>query len=214
MLTIEKGKPITFAISGPGIDLVTDSSTNTVATFGSVTVLEKANRCYDRHAVIRINDQSGAALSSPGDNIDTSKLVLTLERKVTGIYGSYQDTVSGRDLIDEPTNDGQFTGTLDVTVARLKDSVNRAKIKANTSRKMDIVITGTIIEGAIPYMVTIQLPNLKPTKNSNPHKAGMMENSQTFTVLAAATAPTGMTGITDPLWISITNKITTDLAAV
>jgi hypothetical protein len=210
VLTFETGKPIQFAFSGPGIDLVADSSVNTIGTFGSVTILETANRAYMGQVVARINDQSGSGLVV-GDKIGASKIVLTLERKVAGVYGSYVDAGAGRDLIDEPTNDGLWSSSISITLPRLKDNTGRLKMKANTARKMDIVCTGPIIEGAIPYLVTIQMPHLKPKKNSNAHKQGQLDNTWEFEVLGATSAPTGMTGITDPLWISLTNKITTDL---
>lgn len=212
VLTFETGKPIQFAFSGPGIDLVADSTTNTLTTFNSVTILETANRAYMGQVVARINDQAGSALAV-GDKIGASKIVLTLERKLTGVYGMYVDSGAGRDLIDEPTNDGMFTASVSITLPRLKDNTGRLKMKGNTARKMDIVCTGPIIEGAIPYLINIQLPHLKPKKNSNQHKQGIIDNTWDFEVLGATAAPAGMTGITDPCWISLTNKITTDLLA-
>lgn len=212
VLTFETGKPVQFAFSGPGNDLLVDSAVNTIGTFGSVTILETANRAYMGQVVARMNDASGIALAV-GDKIGASKIVLTLERKLTGVYGSYVDAGAGRDLIDEPTNDGLWTGSVSITLPRLKDNTGRVKMKANTSRKMDITCTGPIIEGAIPYLILIQMPNLKPKKNSNAHKQGILDNTWDFEILGATVAPTGMTGITDPLWITLTNKITTDLLA-
>jgi hypothetical protein len=209
VLTFETGKPVQFAFSGPGNDLVADSTVNTLTTFLSVTILEPANRAYMGQVVARINDASGIALAV-GDKVGASKIVVTLERKLTGVYGSYVDSI-GRDLIDEPTNDGLWTGSVSITLPRLKDNTGRLKIKGNTSRKMDITVTGPIIEGAIPYLFLFQFPNLKPKKNSNPHKQGILDNTWDFEILGATAAPTGMAGITDPLWITLTNKITTDL---
>lgn len=212
VITFETGKPVQFAFTGPGIDLVVDSTINTLTTFNSVTVLETANRAYMGQAVFRMNDQSAAALSS-GDKIGLSKAVLTLERKLTGVYGSYVDGGAGRDLIDEPTNDGLFTASLSLTLPRLKDNTGRLKIKSNTPQKMDITLTGPIIEAAIPYTITFQLPHLKPKKNANPHKQGIIDNTRDYDVLGATAAPAGMTGITDPCWCLLTNKIATDLLA-
>lgn len=211
-ITFETGKPVQFKFSGPGIDLVSDSSINTLTTFNSVTTLETANRAYMGQCVFRMNDASAAALAV-GDKIGPSKAVLTLARKLTGVYGSYVDGGAGRDLIDEPTNDGLFSASLSLTFPRLSSNIGRLKIKGNISQKADITITGPIIEGAIPYQMIFQMPNLKPKKNANPHKQGILENTREYDVLGATTAPTGMTGITDPCWCSLTNKITTDLLA-
>lgn len=211
-ITWETGKPVVFKFSGPGFDLVADSSINTLATFNSVTVLETANRGYMGQTVFRINDQSAAALAA-GDKIGLSKCVLTLERKLTGVYGSYVDAGAGRDLIDEPTNDGNFAASISLTQPRLTANTGRLKVKGNTPRKMDIVMTGPIIEGAIPYSITFQMPHLKPKKASNPHQQGIIDNTLDYEVLGAITAPSGMTGITDPCWCTLVNKITTDLLA-
>lgn len=211
VITCETGKPVQLAFSGPGIDLVTDSIVNTLATFAAVTILETANRAYMGQMVARINDQSAAALTV-GDKIGPSKIVITLERKLTGVYGAFVDE-GGRDLIDEPTNDGLWSSTVSITLPRLKDNTGQLKIKGNTSRKLDVALTGPIIEGAIPYSVLFQFPNLKPKNNSNPHKQGIIDNTWEFEALGAVAAPAGMTGITDPCWITLTNKITTNLLA-
>jgi hypothetical protein len=210
VITMETGKPVTFAFSGDGIDLIADSAINNMGTFASVTVLETANRAYMGQAVFRMNDASAIALAV-GDKIAPSKCTLTLERKLSGQYGAFVDAGSGRDLIDEPTNDGLFSGSLSLSFPRLTSNVGRLKIKSNTPQKMDIVFTGPIIEGAIPYTMTFQLPNLVPSKNANPHKQGQLDNTREYQVLGTSTAPAGMTGITDPCWCSLTNKITTDL---
>lgn len=208
VVTGETGKPVTFAFSGPGFDLVADSAINTTSTFNNVTILERANRMYYSQCEIRMNDASGGALSG-SDKVGASKFVLTLERKLTGVYGAFVS--GGRDCIDEATNDGPFSGSLDLTFPRLSDFAGRAEVKANTSRKCEIILTGPIIEGAIPYLMKFQLTNLKPSKNANPHKPGIIDNTRTYQVLGASAAPTGMTGNTDPCWCMLTNKITTDL---
>lgn len=208
--TFETGKPVTFAFTGDGIDLVVDSAINTLTTFNTVTIAETANRVYMGQAIFRMNDASGIALAV-GDKIGPTKATITLERKLTGQYGTFVDAGSGRDLIDEPTNDGLFTGSLSLTFPRLKDNTGRLKIKSNIPQKCDITLTGPIIEAAIPYSMTFQFPNLVPSKNTNAHKQGQIDNVREYQVLGTSTAPAGMTGITDPCWCTVTNKITTDL---
>jgi hypothetical protein len=212
VITWESGKPAQFQFFGPGTDLLEDSTVNTLTTFNSVTILEMANRGYLKQTAFRMNDQSGAALSGT-DVIKPTKVVLTLERKLSGQYGSYFDGGAGRDVIDEPTNDGQPTGTLSITYPRLKDTVGRLKIKSNTPQKMDIAMTGPIIETTIPYSMGFTLTNLVPTKSSSPHKHGTLDETRDYLVLGAVVAPLGMTGQTDPAWCTLTNKIATDLLA-
>lgn len=208
--TWETGKPIHTVLSGPGFDLISDSLTNTLITAAGITILERKNRSYMAQTEIRMNDQSAIALAA-GDKIGPSKVTFTAERKLTGQPGSFVS--NGRDAIDEPTNDGAFTATLSMSFPRTTDASGRAKIKTNTSQKCEIITTGPIIEGAIPYLIKRQFPNLVPTKNSNPHKQGNIGLTKEYAVLGADAAPLGMTGNTDPFWIFLTNKIATDLLA-
>lgn len=211
-ITGETGKPLQVQLSGPGFDLVVDSTINTLTTFNSVTITETANRAYYGQSVVRMNDASGIALAV-GDKIGPSKWVLTLERKLTGQYGSFVDGGAGRELIDEPVNDGLFSGVLELTFPKLSSNIGRLKIKGNTPQKCDITLTGPIIEGAIPYSITFTFPNLAPDTNSNPHKQGIIDNTRKYQVMGSTTAPAGMTGLTDPCWCALVNKITTDLLA-
>jgi len=208
----DTGKPCQVTISGPGVDVVLDG-TNTTVTFNNVTILERANRVYAAQTELRINAQSGAGLAV-GDKVGWSSIELTFERKSAGVYGSVVSAdTDPRDLIDEPTGDGMFSGTLKIQQPRTASLSARTDLKNNVSKKCEIICTGPIIEGAIPYLIKFQMPHLKPKSYENPYAAGIIQNSREFDVLGATAAPTGMTGITDPLWINITNKITTSLLA-
>lgn len=212
VVTWETGKPVQFAFSGPGIDLVVDSTVNTLTTFNNVTILETANRAYMAQTVFLLNDQDGPVLAA-GDKKGPSKAVLTLERKLTGVPGSYVSAGAGRDLIDEPSNDGPFTATLDFTFPRLKDNTGQLDVKNNKAKKCEIIMTGPIIEGAIPYLIKFQMPHLKPSDDKHAHKQGIIDNTRTYQVMGASAAPLGMTGNTDPCWCYLTNKINTALIA-
>jgi hypothetical protein len=208
----DTGKPVQITISGPGIN-VTTNGTNTLITFNNVTILERSNRAYMGQTEIRMNAQSGAALAI-GDKIGPSSIELNFERKQAGVYGSYVSTdAAPRDLIDEPTGDGMFEGSLKLSFPRTANLSARADLKDNVSKKAEIICTGPIIEGAIPYLIKFQMPHLKPTQYENPYAAGIIKNSREYDVMGATTAPTGMTGNTDPLWIMVTNKISTSLLA-
>lgn len=206
--TWETGKPVQTVLSGPGFDLITDSTTNTLITAAGITILERKNRSYMSQTEMRMNDQSAIALAA-GDKIGPSKVVHTTERKLTGQPGTFVS--SGRDAIDEPTNDGPLTSTISMTFPRATNATGRAKIKTNTSQKLEIITTGPMIESSIPYLIKRQFTNLVPKKNSNPHKQGNIELTKEFVVMGAEIAPAGMTGNTDPFWIMLTNKIATDL---
>lgn len=208
----DTGKPVQVTISGPGID-VTTAGTNDLTSFNNVTILERANRVYMGQTEIRMNAQSGDALAI-GDKIGPSSIELTFERKQMGVYGSYVSTdTAPRDLIDEPTGDGMFEASLKLTFPRTANLTARADLKNNVSKKAEIICTGPIIEGSIPYLIKFQMPHLKPKQYENPYAAGIIQNTREYEVLGGTAAPTGMTGNTDPLWIMVTNKIATTLIA-
>jgi hypothetical protein len=206
----DTGKPCQITISGPGTDVVLDG-TNTTTTFNNVTILERANRVYAGQTELRVNAQSGIALAA-GDKVGFASLELTFERKQAGVYGSVVSAdTNPRDLIDEPTNDGMFTASLKIDQGRTANLTGRTDLKNNVSKKAEIICTGPIIEGAIPYLLRFQMPHLKPKNYDNPYNSGIIKNSREFEVLGATAAPTGMTGNTDPLWINVTNTLTTSL---
>ena len=208
----DTGKPVSITISGAGVD-VTTNGVNTLASFNNVTILERSNRAYMGQTEIRMNEQSGLALGA-GDKLGASSIELSFERKQAGVYGSYSSTdTAPRDLIDEPTGDGMFESTLKLQFPRTANLDARADLKNNVSKKAEIICTGPIIEGAIPYMITFQMPHLKPKQYENPYEAGIIKNVREFDVMGATAAPTGMTGNTDPLWIKLTNKISVSLLA-
>ena len=209
----DTGKPCQVTIEGPGVDVVLNG-TNTTTTFNSVTVLERANRAYCAQTELRINDQSAGALSS-GDKLGFASLELSFERKQSGVYGSViSSDTTPRDLIDEPTGDGLFEASLKIDQGRTTALTPRTDMKNNVSKKAEIICTGPIIEGSIPYLFRFQMPHLKPKSYENPYAPGIIKNSRSFEVLGAEAAPTGMTGNTDPLWIHVTNKLSTSLLAV
>jgi hypothetical protein len=206
----DTGTACRITFSGPGYDLVLDSVINTPVTFADVTVSELKKRVYAAQTVLRINTQSGAGLGS-GDVVPWSSIELVAERKMSSNpEGHNTGGEEARDLTGEPYNDGDWTSSLNVSCSKA-DLAGWSTIRANTSLKADIVCTGPIIEGAIPYLFTVQMPHLKQNENKTPQKRGALITTKSFSVLGATAAPTGMTGNTDPLWILITNTIATSL---
>lgn len=208
----DTGKPVQITISGAGID-VTTSGTNTLVTFNNVTVLERANRVYMARTELRLNAQSGIALAA-GDKLGVSSIELTFERKQTGLPGTYVSTdAEPRDLIDEPTGDGMFDASLKLQFPRTANLAARADLKNHVSKKAEIICTGPIIEGTIPYLIRFQMPHLKPKQYENSYEPGNIKNVRGYEIHGATAAPAGMTGNTDPLWIYLSNKISTSLLA-
>ncbi len=191
----ETGKPVTITFKCIAYDKVTNSATNTLVTFAAVTIRETANRVLMSQGVIRMNTQSGAALSS-GDAIYPKSFELTFTRKMQGDYGSG----SSYNNVDEPTNDGLPTATLKMEFPKYTSNQNFLDWDTNTPKKIDFTFTG-----AGSRSILIQIPNAMFANVDLPVVAGRMKHPVDFNLLAAAAAPTGMTGVTMPFRITMVN---------
>lgn len=207
----EVGKPLQAIFKTIASNKVYNSTTNTTATFNNVTFFEKANRVRFSQGVFRMNDQSGAALADT-DKIYPSSFELSAQRKLKGEYtGQYVTTGSNKqDVIDEPTNDGHPEILLKLSFPRHSANTRLLELGSDTRKKMDITFTGALIESTYYRQFKLQLPHLQ-LKNVDPtDEQGIIKEPLDLIVHAATTAPAGMTGITDPFWISGINRRVTD----
>lgn len=207
----EVGKPLQIIFHVIGVNKVIDSAINTLATFNNVTFFELQNRVRMSEGVFRINDNSGAALSGT-DQIYPSSIELSSKRKLKGEYtGQYKTSgVNIQDLIDEPTNDGQPELRLKLTFPRHTGTTNLLALGSDTRKKMDMTFTGGLIASTYYRKILCQLPHLQLMNVDPTDEQGVIKEPLEFIVHKAVTAPTGMTGITDPFWISGINRRTTD----
>lgn len=207
-------KPLQIAIETIGINKETGSAVNTLATFASVTMPSGAdvNPVMFSHLVFRMNDQSGAALASPTDVINPSKFTLSLKRKLKGEYtGAYRTTGTNiQDLIDEPTNDGFPELKLTLEFPTHTAATYLTALGSDTRKKIDITATGALIATPYSYQHLWQFPHLQLITADPTDDNGRIKQPLEFLIHGASAAPTGMTGITDPLWWTVINKRTTD----
>ncbi len=188
---------------------VVDSSVNTTSTFANVTTFEEQNRVRFSEGVYRMNAQSGAALGG-GDTIYPSAFEFNTQRKIAGEFTTQYKTAINQELIDEPSGDGTMETTLKLTFPRHTGSTYIADLAANTKKKLDMTFTGALIGGSYYRQFKLQFPNLQ-LKNVDPVDAqGNIKEPLEFIVHGCLTAPTGMTGLTDPFWISGVNRLSTD----
>lgn len=207
----EVGKPLQVIFKTIAVNKVYNSTVNTTTTFNNVTYFEKANRVRFAQGVFRMNDQSGAALTD-GDKIYPSLFELSASRKLAGVYdGQYKTSGSNvQDLIDEPTNDGHPEISLKLSFPRHTSNTRLLDLGNDTRKKMDITFTGGLIEGTYYRQFKLQFPHLQ-MKNVDPvDEQGIIKEPLDMIVHAATSAPDGMTGITDPFWITGINRRSTD----
>ena len=205
-LTAEMNKPVKISLEGIADKLDRASATNTAATMANVTYPDQVNRIFmDKNTVVRINDQSGAALD------DTMKLYPS---SIEFSFNRPMDAepVAGQDGVDEPIDNGFPAVTMTMKFPRYNTANDAFFTDWDnfTSKKMDITFTGKVIEGAYNYRFRLILPHVKVDQPEAPVSGpGKIPFSLSFQILAAAAAPTGM-AFTEPFRIEMINKRTTD----
>jgi hypothetical protein len=75
---------------------------------------------------------------------------------------------------------------------------------------MDMTFTGGLIASTYYRTFKLQFPHLQLMNDDPADEAGVIKEPLEFTVHGAVAAPTGMTGITDPFWITGINQRSTD----
>lgn len=206
-LSGEMYAPLKLSLDGIANQVDLASSTNTAATMASITYPDKGNRIImNKDAHFRLNDESGDALDS-GDAISPSSFEFGFNRPMEA------DLVAGNEDVDEPVGEGFPEITLTLNFPRYNDANHTffTDWEALTRKKLEIYFKGSLIEDTYYYEFKLSFPNLKVI---DPDAAisgpGKIPVSLTFKVLGTDSAPTGMTGITQPFQIDVQNKRTTD----
>lgn len=184
-------------------DLVKDDSTvNTSTQISALTYPTQGLRVFLDDAVIRVNAQSGGALSA-GNALDVTALTFNFSQPLDVKH------VAGQTTIIEPEENDFPEITVELTGARYESSGNWNALfaghRANTAYKMDITFTGASL-ATTNYGVLFQFPNMivRPVNFNVPGGAGQITPSATFEALSTTSAPTGMTGITAPVRVTTT----------
>ena len=205
--------PLTLELEIVGVNREVASTVNTLATWANVTLPTGADRnpVMFSQTVFRMNVQSGAALAV-GDKIYPNKFTLAIKRKMKGEYtGAYRTiATSPQDLVDEVSNDGFPEIKLTLNFPKHTGTTYLVGLQNDTRYKMDITSTGLLIASTYYYTHLWQFPHLDLISDQPTDDNGRIQEPLEFNVLGCATAPTGMTGITDPLWWSITSTRSTD----
>lgn len=206
-------KPLQLAVETIGINKETNSLVNTLATYASVSMPTggDVNPVMFSHLQFRMNNQGSAALGA-GDIIKPSKFTLSLKRKLKGEYtGAHRTTgTNPQDLIDEPTNDGNPELKLTLEFATHTANTYLTDLGSDTRKKLDITATGALLNATFYYQHLWQFPHLQLISDDVTDDNGRIKEPLEFIIHGASAAPTGMAGITDPLWWNVINKRSTN----
>lgn len=185
--------------------------TNSTQTFASVTNFEQLNRIRYSEGVFRMNNQSAGALTD-ANKIYPMSFEISSKRNLAGEYtGQYKTYFPNtQDLIDEPTNNGMIETTLKVTFPRHTNKAYLEDLISNVYKKLDMTFTGAVIEGVYYRQFRVSFPSLQLKNVDVLDAQGNIKEPLEFIVHGCAVAPAGMTGLTDPFWISGINRRSTD----
>jgi hypothetical protein len=207
----EAGGAVTLALKNARNTLVRTSTTNTTATFANVTYPDRVNRVMFNQGVCLINRDSAAALAV-GDRLNISGFSLAFTRPLEG-----DQVMDGNAYITEPDPTGLIECKLTLNLPQYEtdntfvEDFLAATNAAKYRYKCSLEFTGAVIDGAVTYGLKVSLPCLHlDVPQSSTEGPGKIAETLTFTALTRATAPLGMTGITQQFRITGTNKRTTD----
>jgi hypothetical protein len=185
---------------------VSDSSINTSTQITALTYPAQGLRAFMRQAVLRLNSQSGGALSA-------SDAVQFTAMRFSFVESMDEYHVSGAASIIEPEIQDHLTVEMEITVPRF-NSATDAFFDAHrdvSQYKGDLTLTGPTI-GTSNYTLLFQFPNLVVPTYSAPIPGGGGNSTPTFRLraLSTTTAPTGMSGVTVPVRLTTTGSSTTN----
>ena len=179
-------------VSMVGNTCINNSAVNGATQMDALTPAAEANFVLFGTGVLRMNAQSGGALSS-GDSLDISDFSIDLERKVdakASLGGSY---------VSQPAT-GPLVATVKMTMSKATSAGMgyETDFIAMTAKKMDIIFTGGIADATYHYKWTFIFPRMKFVKVPDSKLADNMVIDLELSSEEASSAPTGMSGYTRP----------------
>jgi hypothetical protein len=189
-----------------------DSTTNTNSTVNAATVSTPGNRAFRRNVTLRMNAASGGSLVAADALTLAKEFTLDFTRPLASA-----DFVLASSTIAEPEDDGIAEFSMDVTFARMNTvSANSlaTAFSAGASFKADVKALGTYINSTSQRSLLFEFPNLLVSKfAADVTGHGLVRPVVTFKGYMADAAPTGMSGLTNPLRVTIVNARATNLLA-
>jgi hypothetical protein len=197
-LTAKPGVPVELQFKGIGTDELTNSTVNT--TLASVTTVDASNRMQLKDAVIMVNNESAATLSGT-DAVSVTSLSLEFDRPHTNDYEN-----TGSNHISEPLGDGYPNGKVSLEFRKYGEGEAQyySDWVTGTTKKMEVVFSGSTIENDHKYEFRVLFPRLK-IKEVKTSGSNNIVTSVSMDCEAPASAPAGMTGLTRPFKIRVKN---------
>lgn len=206
-------KPISFAITqstnGVGVitvnciadRLVTNSPVNSQADIDSLSYpTYQAAVLGDTNHYLRLNTQSGGALSS-ADDMEILNYNFSFNRP---LQRNYPLRGANTKYTTEPAQLDVCTGQLSFLLNEIDDGSLDILDDWNdgNEKKAEIFIDGDQIGSGDNTSIKLQMPRLSPSEgvpagHDIPSSRQLMQPTATYDMLKASAAPTGMTGVTN-----------------
>ena len=198
------GSLTTITVNMEGNKIETSSPVN--SDLSSVTYPDKEHLLImDSSFKMRMNSQSGGALAD-SDKIYPSSFEITYNRPFADNFeAGYSD-------MSQPIQSNFAEATIRLAFDKYNLDTFMDAINDDADQKMDILFEGTTISGSTSkYTFRIDLPKITWTSAAaNVGGPGTIPHEIEGRLLAVTSAPTGMTGVTDPLSIYVINTRSTD----
>lgn len=201
------GEPVELIFNVRADEMLTDSAVNTPASFAGVTIAESSNRVLMSQLTCRMNDAEGAALGL-SDAISPGSFELTFKRRMDAVRA-----LGSSGAIDEPLEAGRPEVTLKMEFPRYSADGHFADWDSQTPKKCELEFTGRMIEPPYSRIFRIRMPRLLHAQADLPIEQGVLRHPVEFICLEAASAPSGMGGITAPFVIELVNTNSADVLA-
>jgi hypothetical protein len=209
-LTADGLAEITFAAVASSCKPISGQTNTTLA---AVTYRSKVLNVFGTHIKWRANAQTSGALAD-SDRFYPSRMVLTYRRNIDSAF-----VMDGSGVQPEPyyTSAPEIgisldfpvygTGTLQTNNTFLSNALSEIAMK------MDVTMTSPKLAGAatVPYSITIEAPNVVIGNVQMPVTGpGVIPQTVQMSMIEAASAPTGMVGLTKPFRWTQVSQMTTD----
>lgn len=203
-LTGTGGQALDLTFQTMSDDRIVSGQVNT--TLGSVTYLPEDPRIIFDDIKIRLNAQGGAGLAD-SDSFYASDFSVTLARPHEAPF-----VTNRRSTRSEPIANGKPTIRITANEAAYVDVSRVTALRARTPYKMDIEALGAkFIDGSLyPYRLLIELPGVFFSRTAYPiNGPSRIIPDLEWVAEQVAVAPTGMTGLTNPMRLTLDNFIGT-----
>lgn len=191
-----------------GNQMTNISSINTRSTVNGASFKSLANRVFTKQTTFRMNAQAAGSLTA-SDAIPVEGINWDIERPQDAPF------VTGQEYVFEPADNGHPMFKLTVGYPRMTsvsaNSLYQA-LRDNTTFKADITASGALINSTDRYSMLWQFPALELDEWQAPTTgANQVKPTASFTMKLPSAAPTGMSGVTQP--VRLTRIMTNSLMA-